>query len=519
MAALAFAEPSRAATSVNTTSETTTDAIVINAPTTNTVQVTEVDTTIEGELAGGEILYDQTFPDPFSSAPVQAGLASARLAITAAGGPGVVILGPTLVDTSTTTTSTTTSDLYSLDKTVVTISVVTVIGPATVYYGDRDSCGPAIASLPSSTRPVCGPPGGSTLVVVPGGQNINTTYNATYYVNELETTTNTTTTDTTYLLEGVVKPIGTVHAAEVEAGFDAGDRFVRRLLDASDGAGATPPLRNGDPFWIEGYGWWSRTAAQGEFPGDATQGGGISGGLDYHFGGFTLGAALDYGSAGLSEGGADETGSLRLFQAGAYGSWRSGTWFADVAGAYGWGRAGTTASPPLGPGPVTTESSGYDANVADAAIEAGDHVVLPGLMLTPSIGGSWTQATSGAFTETGSALDLTAPSHAFDRYKGWLGLAAETTEDVGNGGSVSFRAYGRAVLIGGDEEVRLPVAFAAYPTQLTLDGPSTGSFGGDLGAAVAYHFGRSAEAYAAYDADLRDRYLSQTASVGLKVAF
>jgi uncharacterized protein with beta-barrel porin domain len=505
------------AQAINTTSETATDTIVIGAPTTTTVQVNDVSTTIEGKLIGGSLLYDQTFPDPFSDPAVQAGVAAARLAITTAGGPGVVIVGPTLISTTSSTVSNTTS-VYTLDHIGTTVTVTTTIGPATLATGDRTSCSAAIATLPSSTRPVCGPvPAGTTVNVVAGGENINTTVMATYFVDEADTTTNTTTTNSTYLLQGTVRPIGTVHTQVDAAGFDADDRFLRRMLDAAGGEGATAPTTNGDPFWLEGYGQWVTVGSQHSFPGANVQTGGINGGFDYHFAnGITFGGALDYNNSTIDENAAGEHGSLDLFQVGLYGGWRSGGWFADVSGSYGWGSASTSVAPiPM----LGTAVSHTSPSVGGLFGELGDHLMAGNVIVTPSAGAAWMEEQSGAFTETGSMIALAGPSHSYNRYKGWLGLAAQTTTGAPATGAWTFAAYGRVLALGGDNVLKVPVTFVGSPTVLVIDGADIGSFGGDLGASIAYRFGRSVQAYGAYDARLRDHYTSQTASVGLKIDF
>jgi hypothetical protein len=79
-----------------------------------TIDVTVFNTEIVGKLNGGVVLYDQDFAAAFATPTVQAGVNSAILAITTAGGPGVVITGPTLVS-HTVTNSSASSSVYSLD--------------------------------------------------------------------------------------------------------------------------------------------------------------------------------------------------------------------------------------------------------------------------------------------------------------------------------------------------------------------------------------------------------------------
>ena len=495
-----------------------------------TIQATAFDTELIGKLNGGAILYDQSFNAAFGTPTVDAGVTAAIEAITTAGGPGVVITGPTLASHTVTTTSVSNS-VYSLDAAQPTpvVTVTTTFGPAIINAfaltpggtippgaGVYSTCS-GISTLPSTTKPTCAPANGGTFTVLAGQTDFNANTTITYLIDTATTTTDTTLTTEVYDINGqTVRGIGTVRGAVADQGFDATDRFDRRLLDAGPNGGAdgsTP----GDPIWLEGYGYWSATGAAGGFPGDHATGGGINGGIDYDFrGGFKLGAAVDYDSAWIDEGGVGEHAGLNLIQAGVYGGWRKGSLFAALAATYGWGSSSTSVTPT---GITETAVSRYSPSTAGVSAEAGDRFVVHGVALTPSIGAAWTHINSGGFTETGSTLDLTGPSYGYDRYKGWAGLAAEDTINTGGGGSVTLRAYGRAMVMGGADVVALPVTFVGSTTPLAIDGADTGAFGGDLGASAEWRIGHTVQAFAAYDARLRQRYSSQTGSLGLKVSF
>ena len=510
-------------------------AVSFAPATLTTIQTTAFDTELIGKLNGGVILYDQSFNAAFGTPTVAAGVTAAITAITTAGGPGVVITGPTLAS-HTVTTNSVSNSVYSLDaaQPQPLVATTSTFGPATVnaslFSGNPGTNGnPAnpnagvysacsgISTLPSTTKPTCTAVNGGTFTVLAGQQDINVNTTTTYLIDTATTTTDTTLTTEVYDINGqVVQGIGTVRGAVADQGFDATDRFDRRLLDAGPNGGAdgsTP----GDPIWLEGYGYWSATGAAGGFPGDRATGSGINGGIDYDFhGGFKLGAAVDYDSASIDEGAVGEHAGLSLVQAGVYGGWRKGSLFAALAATYGWGSASTSVTPT---GITETAVSRYSPSTAGVSAEAGDRFVVHGVALTPSIGAAWTHINSGGFTETGSTLDLTGPSYGYDRYKGWAGLAAEDTINTGGGGSVTLRAYGRAMVMGGADVVALPVTFVGSTTPLAIDGADTGAFGGDLGASAEWRIGHTVQAFAAYDARLRQRYSSQTGSLGLKVSF
>lgn len=397
------------------------------------------------------------------------------------------------------TTNSVSSSVFSLAS-ATPVSVVTTtetFAPATVngavfsgVVGDNTNGNPAnpnagtftlcnLSTLPSSTKPTCAAPNGGTVTLLGGQEDINVNSTKTFLIDTATTVTDTTTPTSVFDINGVsVRGIDTVRAAVAEQGFDAADRFGRRLLDAGPDGGAqdrTP----GDPLWLEGYGYWSQTGASQAFPGSNASGSGINGGLDYAFpGGFRLGAAADYDSAGIDEGPVGEHASLALTQVGLYGGWRMGPLFAAVSGTYGWGSATTTVTPP---GVGETALSRFDPSAATLSAEAGERLAERGWSLSPTLGAAWTHLQSGGFTETGSALDLTGSDQGYNRYKGWAGLALETTlGGDGGDGALTLRAYGRALALGGDDVLRLPVSFVGSPTPLDITGPDTGSFGGDL---------------------------------------
>src|SRR5665213_840012 len=324
-----FVNPNPGGASV--TSNSSTQALQF-APATQTLnQVTQFDTELIGRLNGGTPLYDRSFDAAFATPIVQAGVAAAKAAITSAGGPGVIVTGPTLISHNVTTGSASVS-VYSLDPSqpaLTTITNTTTFGPATVNGGvplviGFTSPNPnfglytlclGVAGLPSTTEPACTAVNGGTLAILAGQTDINVNTNVTQLIDTATTTTDTTTTDEIYEIDGIVRAIGTVHSAVPEAGFDAAERFSRRLLDAGlDGSWSSPPtgvalaangpLRqialggapmNPAPFspwhaWAEPYGYVAHTGSSGGFPGDTRSGGGIDGSIGVDFaGGFRIG--------------------------------------------------------------------------------------------------------------------------------------------------------------------------------------------------------------------------------------
>jgi outer membrane autotransporter protein len=491
-----------------------------------TVQQSLSVTQLIGRLNNGAILYDHTFNAAFATPIVQAGVNDAIAAITSAGGPGVVITGPTLVS-HVVTTGSSSSSVYSLNPasqdpvthqpqaSSFVITSTSVFGPTTVqgFVGNLPGGPDAgvltrcnVQALPSTTAPVCTPVDPGVFTVLPGQLDINVTTERIFLIDTTTTTTNTTTTTEVYDLNGMtVRGIGTVHSAGAEAGFDQADRFARRLLDAG-----FDPLSG--RIWAEGYGYRARTAAAGDFTGDRRRGYGVNGGFGHDVGDrLRLGAAFDYGTSEVREASVGEHARLRLGQLGVHGVWRDGPLFASLAATYGWGRLTTQVMPQ---GLTATASSRYALETAGVSTEAGYRLATRGLVLTPSLGAAYRRIHADAFTETGSALALTGRARSYDRYRTWLGLTAETDSHS----FVALRAYGRAVAFLGERQADVPVTFVGSTVPLSISGPDTGRLGADLGATITVHLGARIEAYGAYDSRWRSGYSAQTGSVGVRIS-
>lgn len=534
----------------------TSQSVVLNPATTTTNNVSAYRTEVIAKINGGIPLYDTTFALPFSDPAVQTGVTQARAAITTAGGPGVLITGPTLTSRSTTTSSSSVTT-YSFDHSTDTPGVTTynggrlsinqftinqangavsyngsVIGivatsvpkanqpggpfsyivltaldgtPITMLtpdfiQGQRTVCD--VSSLPGTTKPTCAT-GNGTGVYLPGGQtSINVNTDTAYYINQSTVTTNTTTLFEQWTLFGTVQAFGMVHTAVQSGALDANSRFLRRLGDEA-GRGDQRPVR----IWLEGYGVWSREKAQGGISDDNRNLYGIAGGLSARVKpNFTLGFGIDHGNTGISLDSAfAESGKIDLTQIGVNAGYTSGPWFANLAGTYGFGNADTSHAI----GGVSTAS--YRIRTWGTLAETGYRFDVGGFNITPSLGLDYTNMRSDSFTETGG-LALTANGYSTDRTRIWAGL------NVGQHlGKFDWSVYGRLVdVVAGDERL-LPVTF--YGNAMTVTGVSEARIGGDAGARVSYKFAPSAELFVRYDGRFRDGFTAHAATAGLKVSF
>jgi uncharacterized protein with beta-barrel porin domain len=524
-------------------------------PTTTTTRIDNFTTEIIGRLNGGTV-FDQTFNAAFSDPVVQAGVNAARAAITAAGGPGVVIVGPNLVSSTTTLQNSTSTTLFTQTGTNTTVSTQQTIGPGTILIGGTPPPCPSIAALPSATRPTTAgclsQP--NTFFVAPGTSNINTNTHSQYFVDEAISTTNTFLTAEVYALIGATRAIGFAHTSVISGAFDLATRFLRRLGDESDfddngvlnGPGAplafapadnarddlppqllayaamptkAPAAPPGAPAtrylaWAEGYGLWSRTAAQGAFPGDDRRAAGIAGGFGYRVTpNLRLGFGVDQGRQSIALDAISESANVDLTQVGAHAAFRSGGFIANAAAIYGFGDVNASRSLP-----GIVASASYDVKLWGVLGEAGYRLRYGNWRVVPKVGLDWIRVETGAFTESGT-FALTAGDHATDRTRIWGGLEFGQRFSPGPASWLDLSAYGRVVgVVSGQGGPLLPVAFAAAPgVPLTIQGASENDIGFDAGAKAALAITANAIVYAAYDGRFRDGYEAHAASGGIKV--
>jgi hypothetical protein len=524
-------------------------------PTTTTTRIDTFTTEIIGRLNGGTV-FDQTFNAAFGDPIVQAGVNAARAAITAAGGPGVVIVGPTLVSSTTALQNSTSTTLFTHTGTNTTVSTQQTIGPGTLFIGGVPPPCPSIAALPSTTRPsLAACPGQpNTFFVAAGTTNINTNTHSQYFVDESISTTNTFLTAEVYTLIGTTQAIGFAHTSVISGAFDLATRFLRRLGDESDldgpdglanGAGAplafapsnvrddlppqllayaamptkAPAAAPAAPAsrylaWAEGYGVWSRTAAQGTTPGDERRAAGVAGGFGYRVTpNLRLGFGVDQGRQSIALDAVSESANIDLTQVGAHAAFRSGGFVANAAAIYGFGDVGASRNLP-----GITATAAYDVKLWGVLGEAGYRLRYGNWRVVPKLGLDWIRVETSAFTETGT-FALTAGDHATDRTRIWGGLEFGQRFSPAPASWLDLSAYGRVVgVVSGQGGPLLPVAFAAAPgVPLTIQGASENDIGFDAGARAALAITANAVVYAAYDGRFRDGYEAHAASGGIKV--
>jgi hypothetical protein len=482
----------------------TTQKVVFNPPTTTTTNINRFSTQIIGRIGGGRPLFDQTFAFPFSHPTSQAGVTAARAAITTAGGPGVIIGSPVRTASSSTTT-TTSATTYSLASTTQDEpETIITFGPERILTGQLTVC-TGISSLPSSTAPTCGA-GSPTPYNLPDGEtNFNIIRGTTFNIDQLTTTTNTTTQFEQYTITGTVRRIGSVHALTTEAGGDATSLFADKLRKVGDGE-----LKRG--VWFNGYGWFGKRDSNGEIAGDNRHGKGISVGYANSLGkGFRGGVGFDKGTTKLTLDTVGESGTVDLTQFGAHLDYERGGLRLRFANANGWGNV-TTQTAPSDLEFFTTAN--YNLTTTSLSGEASYAVSLSKWKVTPNAGIEWRRVKNDGFTETG-IFGLTANAHTTTWNRGWAGTAVERT--IGEGGL--FKVYGRATFNGNDR-VLLPVTFAILGGgMMNLESPDYGKIGSEAGASILFPVTKNAFLYAAYDARIRGNLMLNNVTGGFKLVF
>lgn len=472
----------------NSFTTSTRESLIFNAPTVVTNRVTNYSTQIIGRLLGGQPLYDQTFAFAFGSAQVQAGVVAARMAITTAGGPGVIVGDP--VRTSSSTTSTTSSQsIFSLaGPGVSTPATVTTFGPAVIQIGALSTC--SVASLPSAARPTC-TTGGTNYAVGDDETNFNLITTTTYTINEARTDTITDTLREVYELNGQVVAVGTIHA-EVQSGlFDLGSRLLNRLTGPL-------PVNAG---WGEVYAFRVSQAGRRDARGFAA-------GANVTLApGLTMAFGLDHGSLDIDVPGAQEEGDVTLTELGGALRLERGPFTAALSATYGWGNAETLRTI------IGSSGADYDVRVAGVAVDLGYAIETGGWTLRPVAGLDYVSVSTDGFTET-DMLGLAVGKQSTSRVRASAGM--EASRSWGNFQLAASARY--LAVLDGDERI-IPVAFAIAPGQvLDMAAPSEPDTA-LLGARARLAVSPAVSLWLAYDGRFGSDYTGHAGTAGLSVSW
>ncbi|MEO6014865.1 MAG: autotransporter outer membrane beta-barrel domain-containing protein [Devosia sp.] len=472
-------------------------------------------TQVVGSINGG-IVFDQTVLEAPTSANVATAFTGAVAAVTSAGGPGVLVLGPTLrssVDVrgaSTFVGSQLNHDEYATTR-------QTTFGPATILIG------------PDST---------TTYFFPSPDTNSNFNTHTEHFIDDqyqaLITHTNI------YDVVGVVRQLGTVHTVVLSGAYDQSGRFVDALSDeAGEGRAALAELPLGyaaeqdpatsgpfaafaavgadDPlplrFWVRGYGAQTSTPTQGAVPGDVRTSGGVSGGLGMEVApGLFLGAGLDQGMTAMVLDPVGESGLIQLSQLGVSGKYVRNGWFATAAATMG--RGSVHAVQTLG----GSSTADYGLGTWSLLAETGYAIETAPVTITPRVGAELTGVQVGEFAGVGG-LALSAMAQFSQRLRAWVGVDVETSIPTVSG-AIDLAAHARVVgvLMGAGRSRQ--VTFSTMPgTMLTVTGASEAPVSVDLGSEITWHEADNVKLTAAYDLHLSGSSMSHAGTLSLRVTW
>lgn len=483
-------------------------------------------TQIIGRLSGGTALYDQLFALPYLDPAVQLGLDQARMAITTAGGPGIIIVGPVLTASSTTTTSAGVT-VYTLAGTVTTVADAAdvVFGPATVTAGDLNECD--VSSLPSTTMPTCVDLPGVVMDLNSNQTSANVAIDVVHTIDQATTITNTTTVFEQYTLTGVVQAVGGVHGAVQSGALDAGGRFLRRLGQAAavegepmilqplpgvavlsevDAGIAALPVAT----WAEAYGTAASSEGDDVTPGSERRSAGLAAGASVGLSDdVTLAFGLDHGSTSveLDEAFA-ESATIALTQLGVAAGLSSGPWVGTLAATAGFGAVETLHE--VG----GRASATYGLETFGVLAQLGYAFELEGTQITPGVGVDYAVAHTDGFRESGG-LALVAREHTSDRVRAWIGVDVARSS-----GALDLTGHLRLVGTVAGSEGELPVAYAGISgAPMTISGAGANGIGLEFGGKLEYGIGSGASLFAGYDGQFRDGATVHAGRIGLRVEF
>jgi len=494
------------------------------------------ETRITGALNGG-LIFDQTVAGAVGDGAAQSALAGASVAITDAGGPGVVVFDPVLIERTETLIATDTEvDRQVQGDPVLTASSTTVfgvnggstgtpigtLGPPVLpsgasflggsFDGDYGLC----ATSGATNQPPTGCENDEATLVVPFDASlflVNLNTHST--ILETISSTETWTIFEHWQVRGVVRALGVIHAAVQSGGYDLGLRFLRRMGDEGSGPrgfalpSAVTTSSMGGPGvrrfgWVEGYGTRARVDATGTTDAETRAAAGVAAGMTWVFpSGATLGFGLDHGRGGVDIAAAAESADIRLTQGALMAGIDRGDWFATGVLSFGSGEVEATTT--LG-GAATAS---YSLRTTGVQVEAGRRLRAGDWQITPVVGVDHLAVRTGAFTAGG----VTAGAHSADRTRLFAGVGV-ARDWAQRGGVLTLEGSARVVQVVAGHDRMLPVDFGGAAMAVTA-GPE-GRTGLDLGLGLAWR-AEGVEASLRYTGRFRDGAWNHGLTAGVRV--
>jgi uncharacterized protein with beta-barrel porin domain len=304
-------------------------------------------------------------------------------------------------------------------------------------------------------------------------------------------------------------------------GFDLGSQFLQSLdSHAAPGFGYTLPNpggggANGDApryrTWVESYGLWSKTAADGDFVSDKRRTLGGVGGFSANIvpGGW-LGVSVDQSHTNIDAPAASQFAALDLTQIGINGSYEIGQWTVSGAAVRGLGSAGTNRFTSTG-----TAGTSFGADIWGATAEVNYYWALGNARVVPKLGADWVSTHSAAYTESGPSLDdASVPGATWTRTRLFAGA------EIGDSFMIDktlldLSGYARALDSVAQNAPSVLLSSATGGELPTLiQGVPEARYGLDAGATASLRLSALTRVYIGFDSHFRDGYQAYGGTVG-----
>jgi hypothetical protein len=257
---------------------------------------------------------------------------------------------------------------------------------------------------------------------------------------------------------------GQGYPALLSASFDAGEGLLARLdahRDAPPASADLAGLGAGTVLttWALSHRGQARTAGDERGPGQVRDSGGATVGAWYApASGWRLGAALDRTHVDVDVRDAAATGELALTQLAVQGGYDGRGRFVLGTLAYGRGAAHATGSG------GDDSAARFGVSLWSAGVQAGVRSGGRRLQLAQLVGADWQRVRSGDFAEQGG-LPWRADAQSTRRTSAWLGLAARSEWDFGEGRSAALTAALRYRAIVGGRQRQFALRDVADPDE------------------------------------------------------
>jgi len=164
--------------------ESTKNIYTTLATTTVNQQVNQFSTELIAQMAGGPVLFDQTFNAAYSEPTVQAAVTQAAGVLTGAGATSYT--GPTETSYSQTLVNSSSATVQTIVSVTSSVLATTYIGPITIMVGDNQS---------------------ESFTLLPGQEDVDTLTTFNVGIDQTVTNTDTYLTTTVYDMVGSVVPV------------------------------------------------------------------------------------------------------------------------------------------------------------------------------------------------------------------------------------------------------------------------------------------------------------------------